>query len=250
MVRVLRRCDAFSDGMRRRLADRRRRPVRDARIRYPLRFLRPEPPCRLRTRIEKPSGTIRRARQSGRLSFLTDWSADGERIFYYQTAPRNGWDVLYLERHGDVWVRNEILTTPFDEQMAAISPNGRVLAYVSDESGRDEVYIRSFPEDGFKSVVSTKGGTKPRWGPTGDELFYVQGATLMAASISTSPVAQVQSTAELFRDSVLAREVRTIPYDVSADGSRFLLVEPVNTETPPAPIRVVQNWYEEFRDRE
>ena len=143
------------------------------------------------------------------------------------------------------------LTTEFGERLPQLSANDRYIAYVSNESGRDEVYVQSFPAGGNRVLVSVNGGTLPRWGRDGRELFYVRGDALLAVSVTTAPAFEVRSTSELFRHPGLAKDDgRPFAYDISNDGQRILLVEPVNAGTAPAPpIRVIQNWYEEFRDR-
>ena len=127
-------------------------------------------------------------------------------------------------------------------------PDGRFLAYESNESGRYEVYVQRFPEGGGKTVVSTGGGRQPRWRGDGKELYYVNGDTMMAVDVNTEPTFRVGRPTALF-DAPGAFAGRGQRYDVAAGGQRFLYAESVG-EGKPTAVRVVLNWYEEFRDRE
>ena len=135
-----------------------------------------------------------------------------------------------------------------------ISPDGRYLAYVSNESGRFEVYVQPFPQGGRRVTVSSNGGDSVSWRRDGKELFYVEEGTLVAVAVSTEGDFSTGRTIRLFtHPGSLARVGLRVPYDVSPDGRRFLLTEPVADDTAKAPlpsIHVVQNWYAEFRDRE
>ena len=138
----------------------------------------------------------------------------------------------------------------FSERSAKFSPDGRFVAYVSDESGRNEVYVRPFPGGDGKWQVSGNGGAQPRWSKNGKELFYVERDTLMAVAALTTPRFTSGLATRLFQDANLLG-IDDPRYDVSADGRRFVLTEPVaGTEAKPPSIHVVQNWYEEFRDRD
>ena len=125
------------------------------------------------------------------------------------------------------------------------------MAYVSDEAGRFETYVTPFPEGGSKSQVSIDGGTQPRWSKDGKELFYVEDDTLMAVSVSTTSSFSVGTTTKLFSAPTLRTSRTGAQYDVSADGLRFVVVETLGSEqTKELSIHIVQNWYEDFRDRE
>jgi hypothetical protein len=124
------------------------------------------------------------------------------------------------------------------------------LAYASDESGRYEIYVRPFPHGAGKWQVSVNDGMQPRWRSDGSELFYLEGTTLTAVSVSTGEGFTQGQPQALFESPDLLSA--GVGYDVSADGQRFVttaLVEDNEESAPPA-IRIVQNWYEEFRDPE
>ena len=160
-----------------------------------------------------------------------------------------------MERNGEGgdWEPHPYLQTPYGEHLAKLSPDGRFLVYRSNESGRNEIYVRPFPEGGARTAVSTNGGEQPRWSRDGKEIFYVEGTTLVAVEVSTSPDFSVGSVTRLFEHRVLARQSGwpVAQYDVSTDGRRFLFAAPGDEEAEQeVKIRVVQNWYEEFRGRE
>ena len=179
-----------------------------------------------------------------------DWSRDGKYLLYDRLDPETGIDLWYLERDadGDGWTPHPFLRTPFDETMPRFSPDGRYVAYASNESDQNEVYVQRFPGGGRKITVSISGGEQVRWSRNGKELFYVEGQMLIAVSVSTGSSFTVGSATRLFEHATLKNSIT--PYDVSADGQRFIVAEPVGGEAPEPSIRVVLNWYEEFRDRE
>jgi serine/threonine protein kinase/Tol biopolymer transport system component len=176
---------------------------------------------------------------------LPDWSPDGKYLIYDTVAPETRRDLLYRERRPDGRLGEAVtfLKTPHDESGARFSPNGRFVAYVSNESGRNEVYVRDFPGGSKKWQISAEGGGNPRWRPDGKELFYTQGRRLMAVPSSIEPVFSPGSPVELFTRPSLQPQ-----FDVSPDGKRFLIRERSNA--PPLSIHVVHNWFEEFRARE
>ena len=188
-----------------------------------------------------------------RREMLSDWSRDGKYLLYYLTDLETGNDLWYLERNedGSGWEPHPFVQTPFNQHVPRFSPDGRYVAYVSEESGQLEVYVQPFPEGGRKVTVSSNGGTRVRWSRDGKELFYVEGQTLVAVTVSSGSSFSVGSATHLFEHAGLMPGSNYASYDVSADGQRFILAETVGegTEAPQPSIRVVQNWYEEFRDR-
>jgi Tol biopolymer transport system component len=175
--------------------------------------------------------------RTGASNVATDWSADGRFILYQALQPKTNYDLWALPLEGD---RNPIVLvqTEFSEQDARLSPDGRWLAYTSDESGRPEIYVRPFLRPGGSQLISTSGGWQPRWRRgDGKELFYLSPERrIMAVS--------VQSDSSRFRAStpreLLDEPVSEGSYDVSRDGQRFL----INTVLPEAsaPIQIVVNW--------
>ena len=185
---------------------------------------------------------------------LSDWSRDGKYLLYHLSDPETRADLWYLERNedGSGWEPHPFLQTPFSEFVPRFSPDGRYVAYVSTESGQNEVYVQPFPEGGRRVTVSSNGGTKVRWSRDGKELFYVEGETLVAVSVSSGSSFSVGPATRLFEHPDLGLGTNYAPYDVSADGQRFILTGPVGegADAPTPSIRVVQNWYEEFRGRQ
>ena len=111
--------------------------------------------------------------------------------------------------------------------------------------------MRPFPDGTGKWQVSVNGGGWQRWRSDGSELYYVEGNTLMAVSISTEQSFTLGQPQRLFEFPDLVQITANGGFDVSADGERFLTIAPVEGDEAAAPtIRIVQNWYEEFRDRE
>lgn len=135
-----------------------------------------------------------------------------------------------------------------------ISPDGRYIAYSSDESGRPEVYVRPFPEGEGRWPVSVNGGEAPQWNRSGTELFYAKGDTLMAVSVSTKGEFRPGIPKSLFTVSSVALGMLAgfgnRYYDVSPDGQRFVVVRDVGEATQQTTIAIVQNWYAEIKDRE
>ena len=154
---------------------------------------------------------------------------------------------------GDIWTvqlgeePQPFLVSPFMDTQPQLSPDGRFLAYISDESGRPEVYVQPYPATGDRWPISTDGGTEPLWSRDGKELFYRHGNTVLAVDIRTAPDFAPGVPRPLFDgDYVHTLANRAREYDVSPDGQRFLMIrrEP---EAIPTHINVVFNWTEELK---
>src|SRR5262249_6998124 len=130
----------------------------------------------------------------------TDWSGDGRYIIYQQLDPKTNFDVWVLPMTGSGEAKPfPVVRTEASEGVGTLSPDGRWLAYVSDESGRNEVYVQSFPRGGGKRLVSTGGGSSPRWRRDGRELFYYAGdGKLMAAPVRSGESFEIGSVVSLF----------------------------------------------------
>jgi hypothetical protein len=170
------------------------------------------------------------------------WSADGRFILFMRHGGgETGWDLWALPLFGD---RKPfpIVQTRFDEGPGEFSPDGRWIAYVSNESGRLEVYVAPFPGPGGKWQVSTAGVAGPRgqlkWRSDGKEIFYVGPGGLMAASVQAAVGIEIGEVRSLFR---LPLTPPGASYDVSADGQRFL-VNSAGDQAATAPITLVVNW--------
>jgi serine/threonine protein kinase/Tol biopolymer transport system component len=194
---------------------------------------------------------------SGRLERLTtseysqipkSWSPDGQLLAFTQAGATTGLDiwVLHLGDHK----AQPFLQTPADESVPQFSPDGHWLAYVSDESGRPEIYVRPYPGPGGKWQISTEGGKEPVWNRNGRELFYRSDNKMMAVEIATHPSFVAGKPRMLFEGPYLATPLTSPYYDVSPDGQRFLMLKPtVQAQAAPTQINVVLSWFEELKRR-
>jgi serine/threonine-protein kinase len=177
------------------------------------------------------------------------WSADRQwLIFRVGGGGAEGRDI-YARRSGSDSAVIPLLASPADEYAPALSDDGRWLAYVSDESGRAEVYVRPFPavHDG-KWQVSTTGGSEPVWAHSGRELFYRNGANqLMAAAIASGSRLPIGEQHALFDAGQFAAEGIHADYAVSPDDRRFLMIR--QEPNPTGAVVVVFNWLQEIRSR-
>jgi Tol biopolymer transport system component len=169
-----------------------------------------------------------------------DWSRDGKYIAYIDRGKDTGWDIWILPTFGD---RKPFpfLKTSFNEVVPAFSPDSRYLAYLSNESGRSEIYVQSFPGPGGKWQVSAEGGSDPQWSQDGKELYFRSpDQKIMVAPVTTGATFEAGTPKALFPvhlDTDLARN-RFAP---SKDGQRFLLVA-TPARDAMAPTTVVLNW--------
>ena len=172
-----------------------------------------------------------------------DWSADGKYILLGKIDPWTQQDVWYAERGADgSWsIPRQFLTQPYGEEAPVFSPDGRYVAFVSNRTGRFEVYVSAFPELSDIWHVSESGGTQPRWSVDGSEIYYVRGSGLVAVSVSLQGEFRVGKQEELFRGEFLGRWGTLPEYDVSADGQRFVIQSRIG-EVPSKAIQVVLNW--------
>lgn len=173
----------------------------------------------------------------------TAFTPDGGTLVLHVRQPLSGWDIWSIPMHGDRRLQ-PLLRGPSDEHSALVSPDGRWLAYVSNEAGQDEVYVRPFPRPGGPVQVSTAGGREPRWAPSGRELFYRDQRGLVAAAVTASPSFRVGQRRVLFDDTPYLSHQYSAAYDVHPDGRRFLMVRR-GSESPQ--VVVVLNWLEQHR---
>jgi len=173
-------------------------------------------------------------------------SGDGQWILW-QTDPAGsptGRDILARRMSGDTTII-ALAATRANEAQPRLSPDGRWLAWMSNESGRREVYVSPFPDTETSRVkVSLNGGFSPLWSRDGTELFYKRGDDLMliAARVETSPDFRVVERTPLFDTTDYNRDVTIGPtYDVSADGQRFVMTRQRGTSTER--LILVQNWF-------
>lgn len=186
--------------------------------------------------------------------FVSDWSRDARFLLYEHNDPKTRGNLWVLSMQGE---RKPylVLQTPYDEDGARFSPNGRWIAYTSDESGRDEVYVIPFqlddkgvpvPSPAGKWQVSTGGGWNSRWRRDGKELYYLSDDDkVMAVEIRESGASlEIGAVRPLFQARTLSGPGRR--YDVSPDGQRFL-INTLEGEEELSPLTLVVNWTTEIR---
>ncbi len=174
-----------------------------------------------------------------------DWSPDGHVLLYKSNDPKTSFDLWALQINGDRKPFS-VVKTNFQEREGQFSPDGKWLAYQSDESGRFEIYVQPFPGPGSKVQVSTNGGAQVRWRRDGKELFYIGlDDRLMAVPIeldSKGGTAELGKPVALFATHIggALQGPNTQQYIVSPDGQRFLMNTMVNDLT--SPITLILNW--------
>jgi eukaryotic-like serine/threonine-protein kinase len=179
----------------------------------------------------------------------TSWSPDGKLLCFVESNPTAGGSEISVLRLGDRKAQ-PFLRTPFNESAPRFSPDGRWLAYISDESGRWEIYVQPYPGPGGKWQISTEGGTEPVWNRNGRELFYRRGDKMMAVDITTQSSFSAGNPRVLFEGRYALTPLTFPNYDVSPDGQRFLMLKPSEQAgAAPTQINVVLNWFEELKRR-
>jgi eukaryotic-like serine/threonine-protein kinase len=182
--------------------------------------------------------------KSDEVKFACDWTRDGRYIAFSSRGKETGWDIWVLPMSGE-HKPVSFLKTQFAELRPVFSPDGRFLAYESNESGRAEVYVQSFPGPGGKWQISASGGVEPQWRADGKELYYrAPDQKLMAVEIQAGSGFSAGVPQPLFpgRFDMSFRRNRFLP---AADGRRFLTVAPLGREAM-TPTTVVLNWYAEL----
>ena len=208
------------------------------------------------TRVRKAdgSGDVESFLEPAPKGVPSDWSGDGRFVLVTRRHPDTGLDLWCLERTGSDgrWEEHPFLQGPLNEQMGKFSPDARYLVYSSDESGQREVYVRAFPSGEERQKLSIKGGNQPRWSRDGKELFYLEGGTLVSVPVSTKPRLSLGKRTEMFEMfelPYLELGLMFPQYDVSPYREWFVKIQPVDrqAEAGEPRIRIVENWYEEFR---
>jgi len=175
------------------------------------------------------------------------WSPDGKYLAFVESHPTESYNIWILQME-DMQLK-PFLRTDFTETCPEFSPNGRWIAYVSNESGRNEVYVRPFPGPGGKILISNNGGGGVVWAPNGRELFYrdLSGTKLMVVEIKTEPKFTAGKPKLLFElKNMMISPPRS--YDISPDSQRFLMQEAYETKTIRVKqIKLVLNWFEELK---
>ena len=209
------------------------------------------------------TATVDRLTASANSQWPTSITPDGRHVVGFEAGLRTTGDVVVFplmsrtSRPGsgdNASLLEALVETRFKGAHPDISPNGRYVAYRSSESGRNEIYVRPFPQvDSGSWQVSTRGGTRPAWARNGRELFYIdESMTLMGVPVRTSgPTFSMGSPAKVF-ETQYAEPNPSRHYDVSADGQRFLMMKDNaagDSSATPASMVVVLSWTEELKQR-
>ena len=191
------------------------------------------------------TGAVERVADNPGQIFPTAYLPDASALLVYGAGESNVNDDIAVITLDDGEIRL-LLNSTFGETNPELSPDGRWLAYTSNESGGEEIYVRPFPDvDTGRWQVSTGGGTQPLWARDGRELFYRNGEAVMAVSIQTDPGLTAGNPQLLFEgDYILGPGGRN--YDVSPEGDAFLMVKSVQDASAAPQIIIVENWFTEL----
>ena len=177
------------------------------------------------------------------------WSRDGQWLVVRTTLPSR--DIQAFRPGVDTALTLVVASAKFDERAPTLSPDGRWIAYQSDETGKSEIYVRPFPAaDGGRWQVSTAGGDEPLWSRGGSEIFFrASSGEMMTVPVTTAPAFSAGGPRPLFQAKSYARSLSYRAYDVSPDDRRFAMLRPISdsTTTPTNQVVFVDNWFEELK---
>jgi serine/threonine-protein kinase len=193
------------------------------------------------------SGTLQAVSPAGHFH-PHGWSADGELVAVRSNTSGTDHDIVRWSL-AKPDVIQPVVETPASEGFrgAMISPDGRWLAYASDQTGQQEIWVRPYPGPGAAVRISPNGGVEPVWARSGRELYYLEGTRLMAVAVTAGDRFNFSPATLLFDNDYLLSS-QPPSYDVAPDG-RFLMIKPIggDTEVAPSQIVVIQNWLEELK---
>jgi serine/threonine-protein kinase len=187
----------------------------------------------------------------GSASVAESWSPNGQALTFSEFHPSTrSWDIWLFSLDAER-KRQPLINTASAEQAAALSRDGRWLAYVSNESGRREVYVQPFPGPGGKWQISTEGGIEPVWNANGRELFFrnLNATQLWTVDITTQPTFSASKPRLLFEGLYNVAFDPLANYDVSADGRQFIMVRAQERSALPTQINIVPDWFDELKRR-
>jgi Tol biopolymer transport system component len=176
------------------------------------------------------------------------YSKDGRFVLYADLTKDNSWDLWYADTRGD-GKPVPLVQAAGTQIWPRLSPDDGYFAYSSSESGRQEIYIKRFPSAEGKWQVSTAGGFWPRWSRTGDRLYYVEGDTIFEVDVTTRPALRLGAPRPVLTRQALGWSLIfgwPPGFEVSADGQRFIIAQPVGGNQDKSGILVVENWFGEF----
>jgi serine/threonine-protein kinase len=207
------------------------------------------------------AGTAQRLAESKTLQYTPSWHSDGKVLAFRQNNADTGWDIMLLTIEGDEksgWKPGQpkaIINTAADERNPEFSPDGHWLAYVSNELGSYDVYVRPFPDTGAKWQISTGGGTYPKWSRNGKELFYQtwDGKTIMVTTYAASSNTFRFDKPQPWAPNPFNVRGRGPDYsfDIHPDGKRFAVLKATGTEPLPERNKVsfVFNFFDDLRHK-
>ena len=169
---------------------------------------------------------------------------DGRRLVFRESSRGVNRDILIAPIDSANAARG-LLVTPFDERNPAVSSNGRWLAYVSNETGASNIYVRGLAEGSGRTRVSTGGGAEPRWAHSGRELFFRNGDSVYVVAVTPGLEFRAGAPRALFGGRFVTGNVTN--WDISPDGQRFVLVRSSDAAGPGLPMNVVLNWFDHLR---
>ena len=203
------------------------------------------------------TGVVERLSESANLHFPLTFTPDGTRLVFLELSPDfSSFDLAVLTLDGEPPVE-PLFDTDFVLNNAHLSPDGRWLAYESNASGADEIYVRPFPNvDSGRWQISSGGGFNARWGPDGHELFFrTRDGSVMRVEIDTEPEFRAGNPESIIEPGSYYVNTRDRSFDISPDGQRFLMFQEGAASGADDPFAgltrliVVQNWFEELKAR-
>lgn len=203
------------------------------------------------------TGEVQRLTQSENHQYPLSWHPEGRWLAFIEQHEDQSWDIRVLPMEGDEasgWKAGEpttFLSTPFEELDPMFSPDGRWIAYMSNESGSVEVYVRPFPGPGGKWQISTAGGTQPVWSRQGKELFYRAQERIMVTSYTVEQGSFRADKPRVWSQQTLPGLGFNRPYDIHPAGDRFAVINPTERgeSAERDQIVLVSNFFEELRQR-
>ena len=192
-------------------------------------------------------GPLIMAREPGEWLWPASFTPDGRGLVFARWIVGSSKDLWYASLE-NVDERVPVLATEADEENGILSPDGRWIAYASDETGRWAIYVQRFPEGGERHQVSTSGARSlAGWAPDARTIYYAFEQRMMAVRVSTTPRFQVDTPRPLFELRYATGPWYSPDIDVSTDGERFVFVAPDLSWGAASEVRVVLNWLEELQ---
>ena len=196
-------------------------------------------------RIQDADGSSDGQRVTGTsdYDYPAELAADGDTLVFMRSTQETSFDIMRLSLRNPTEIRPLLQTSAY-EGGGRLSPDGRWLVYISNESGQNEVYLRPFPALDRRWTISTQGGTQALWNPSGKEIFYRNGDKMMAVDLTTTPEVKLSAPRVLFEQRyAFGAGITMANYDVTRDGQRFIMVK---DESGAARLNVVLNWVSEL----